>query len=66
MTSETSRTVVSTSTSYDHFLKLSGALLLWLGEVVQYTSALGGYTTVGQDSLKDFFIILSSSPAYHP
>ena len=39
---------------------------LLLSEVVQYTSPLGGYTTVGQDFLRHFFIVFSSSPAYHP
>lgn len=54
--------------SYDHFMKLSGGLLYStsLSEVVQYTSPLGGYTAASQDFLRDFFIVFSSSPAYHP
>jgi hypothetical protein len=60
--------------SHDHFVKLYGGLLLLvklsgtllLGEVVHYTSPLGGYTTAGQDFLRHFSIVFTSSPAYHP
>jgi hypothetical protein len=50
---------------HDHLVKLSGGLLL-LVKLSWWNSPLGGYTTVGQDFLRHFFIVFTSSLAYHP
>jgi hypothetical protein len=49
---------------HDHLVKFSGGLLVL--KLSGTLLLLGGYTMAGQDFLRHFFIVFTSSLAYHP